>query len=182
MEHHASTTTGAPAAHKLPDLLAPDLRVVFVGTAAGKRAAATGNYYAGHGNRFWPTLFEIGLTLRRFAPCEFRDLLRLGIGLTDMSKLGSGMDHEIAGHEFDPDRFEGTVRHYHPRAIAFTSKKAASIWLRRSRTLTIAYGRQSRAAPDFPEVFILPSPSGAARSSWSIAPWQELSDWVRGSP
>src|SRR5262245_9518457 len=113
--------------HKLPDLLAHDLRVVFVGTAAGKRSAELGHYYAGRGNRFWRTLHEIGLTPRLFEPREFRDLLALGLGLTDMSKLGSGMDHQVAKHEFDPDRFVANVRRYRPRAIAFTSKKAASI-------------------------------------------------------
>ena len=45
--------------HRLPDLLLPDLRVVFVGTAAGKRSAELGHYYAGRGNRFWRTLHEV---------------------------------------------------------------------------------------------------------------------------
>src|SRR5215470_6853104 len=108
--------------HKLPDLLAPNLRLIFVGTAAGRRSAELGHYYAGRGNRFWPTLHEVGLTPRRFEPCEFRDLLALGIGLTDMSKLGFGQDHEIPSHHFDPDGFEARMRRYRPRAIAFTSK------------------------------------------------------------
>jgi TDG/mug DNA glycosylase family protein len=155
------------------------LRVVFVGTAAGKRSAEVGHYYAGRGNRFWRTLFEVGLTPRCFQPCDFRELLAFRIGLTDMSKLGSGMDHEIATCDFDPDRFEAAVRHYGPGAIAFTSKKAASIWLRTRGTRSIAHGRQPRAAHDFPEVFVLPSTSGAARSSWSLAPWQELAAWVQ---
>jgi TDG/mug DNA glycosylase family protein len=167
--------------HKLPDLLAPDLRVVFVGTAAGRRSAAVGHYYAGRGNRFWRTLHEIGLTPRCFEPKEFRKLLELGVGLTDMSKLGSGMDRQIAKHEFDAARFEVNVRRYRPRAIAFTSKKAASIWLGKSATRAIAYGRRPPTAPDFPEVFVLPSPSGAARSYWSITPWQELAAWYRAT-
>jgi TDG/mug DNA glycosylase family protein len=167
--------------HKLPDLLAPDLHVVFVGTAAGRESAARGEYYAGRGNRFWRTLHEIGTTPRLFEPCELRDLLRLGIGLTDMSKLGAGMDHQIANHEFDPKQFEANVRRYRPRAIAFTSKRAASIWLGKSTTRAIPYGRQPQTTPDFPEVFVLPSPSGAARSYWSIAPWQELADWYHAS-
>jgi TDG/mug DNA glycosylase family protein len=171
-----------PAGHKLPDLLATDLRVVFVGTAAGKRSAELGQYYAGRGNLFWRTLFEVGLTPRRFEPDEFRDLLALGIGLTDMSKLGSGMDREIAAHQFDADGFEATVRRHRPHAIAFTSKKAVGVWLRTSATGAIAYGRQRPAVPDFPEVFVLPSPSGAARAHWSIAPWQELADWVKALP
>jgi double-stranded uracil-DNA glycosylase len=167
--------------HKLPDLLAPDLRVVFVGTAAGRRSADLGHYYAGPGNRFWRTLHEVRLTPRCFKPEESHELLELGIGLTDMSKLGSGMDHQVAKHEFDPKRFEASLRRYRPRAIAFTSKKAASIWLGTSGTRAIAYGRQPPAVPDVPEVFVLPSPSGAARSYWSIAPWQELADWCRAT-
>jgi TDG/mug DNA glycosylase family protein len=164
--------------HKLPDLLAPNLRVIFVGTAAGKRSAQLGYYYAGRGNRFWRTLHEIRLTPHQFVPDEDRDLLSLGIGLTDMSKLGAGMDHQVAKHEFDPKQFEDNVRCYRPRAIAFTSKKAASIWLGRAATRTIPYGRQQERPADFPEVFVLPSPSGAARSYWDIAPWQALADWI----
>jgi double-stranded uracil-DNA glycosylase len=167
--------------HKLPDLLAPDLRVVFVGTAAGRRSAEVGHYYAGRGNRFWRTLHEVGITPRLFEPGGFRGLLALGIGLTDISKLGAGMDQQIAEHEFDPRQFEANVRHYRPRAIAFTSKKAASLWLRVSSTRGIALGRQADRPADFPEAFVLPSPSGAARSHWSIAPWQELADWVRAA-
>jgi TDG/mug DNA glycosylase family protein len=167
--------------HKLPDLLAPNLRVIFVGTAAGERSAALGHYYAGRGNRFWRTLHEVGITPRRFEPREFRELLALGIGLTDMSKLGAGMDHQIAEHEFDPEHFKTNLRRYRPRSIAFTSKKAASIWLGRTATRAIPYGRQPPTLPDFPEVFVLPSPSGAARPHWSLAPWKELADWLKSS-
>jgi double-stranded uracil-DNA glycosylase len=162
----------------LPDLLALNLRVVFVGTAAGKRSAELGHYYAGRGNRFWRTLHEVRLTPRPFEPREFRNLLTLGIGLTDMSKLGAGMDHQIAKHEFDLVQFEANVRRHRPRCIAFTSKKAASIWLGRNTTRAISYGRQQDRPADFPEAFVLPSPSGAARGHWSIRPWLELADWL----
>lgn len=164
--------------HRLPDLLLPNLRVVFVGTAAGKRSAEVGHYYAGRGNRFWRTLHEVRLTPRRFKPAEFSDLLALGIGLTDMSKLGAGMDRQIARHEFNRDRLVETIRGYRPRAIAFNGKKAASVWLGRKRTEAISYGRQPPTLPDFPDVFVLPSTSGAARSSWSIAPWHALAVWL----
>ena len=131
----------------LPDLLAPNLRVVFVGTAAGKRSAELGHYYAGRGNRFWRTLHEVGLTPRCFEPREFRDLLALGIGLTDMSKLGYGMDHQVAKHEFDPEQFEANVRRYSPRAIAFTSKKAAGIWLGRATRRSPTVSNRRRRPP-----------------------------------
>src|SRR5512145_1174339 len=42
MRKHSIISTGEAivlVGHRLPDLLAPDLRVIFVGTAAGKRSA-----------------------------------------------------------------------------------------------------------------------------------------------
>ena len=78
--------------HVLPDVLAPGLRVVFCGTAAGAVAARVGAPYAGPGNRFWWVLHEIGLTPRELRPQEFRELPRYGIGLTDVAKHASGSD------------------------------------------------------------------------------------------
>lgn len=95
-----------------------------------------------------------------------------------MSKVGSGMDHEILAHHFDVTRFEIKMRRFHPRAVAFTSKKAASLWLEQP-TGRIKTGRQPRALPGFPEVFVLCSPSGAATRYWDIAPWRDLADWLR---
>lgn len=166
------------ANHKLPNLLAPNLKVVFVGTAAGKKSAEEGAYYAHPGNRFWSALHEARITPRRYQPLEFHNLLDLGIGLTDMSKLGCGMDHKIQQELFDPDLFESNIRKHAPRAVAFTSKKAASLWLKK-RTSAIRIGRQETRPPNFPEVFVLTSPSGAASRYWDIAPWRELAAWLR---
>jgi TDG/mug DNA glycosylase family protein len=160
-------------ADRLPDLLIPRLRVIFVGTAAGKRSAEKRQYYAGRGNRFWRTLHDVGLTPCRLDPSESRQLLGLSIGLTDMSKLGAGMDHEIASHEFDPGRFMASVRYFRPAAVAFNGKKAASIWLGRKATKSIVYGRQA-PVEDFPVVYVLPSTSGAANAHWDVEPWMQL--------
>jgi hypothetical protein len=43
-----------------------------------------------------------GLTPRCFEPLDFRDVLALGIGLTDMSNFDSRMDHQAAEYEFNP--------------------------------------------------------------------------------
>ena len=165
---------------RLPDMLRDNLDVIFVGTAAGRRSAAAGVYYAHPGNYFWRTLWLVGLTPRRFAPHDFAKLRDVGLGFTDLSKSGSGMDHEIAAEEFDVATFEAKMRRHQPRAIAFTSKKAASLWLRR-RTDRIAYGRQKRRSADFCEVFVLPSPSSAARRYWKLEPWRDLADWLRAT-
>ena len=87
---------------QLPDQLCDGLKVVFVGTAAGRHSAETRAYYAHPGNRFWRTLHEVGLTPREFEPHEYRDLLELGVGFTDIAKMVSGMDHEIDSSEFEP--------------------------------------------------------------------------------
>ena len=165
---------------RLPDVLRDNLDVVFVGTAAGRRSAELGIYYAHSGNYFWRTLWLVGVTPRRFAPRDFAKLRDVGIGFTDLSKSAYGMDHDIAPADFDVTAFNAKMRQLQPRAIAFTSKKAASLWLRR-RTDRIRYGRQSRRITDFCEVFVLPSPSSAARRYWKIEPWRDLADWLRAT-
>lgn len=161
--------------HILKDLLAPDLPLWFVGTAAGPQSAAMGAYYAKPGNRFWPTLHSAGITPRRFAPHEFPLLLELGIGLTDLCKTAWGVDSAIPREAFDPAALRAKVRRYRPRALAFTSKTAASLWLGRP-TAGLAPGLQKQAA-DGPAIFVLPSPSGLATKWWSPEPWAELGEW-----
>jgi len=162
---------------KLPDQLRDRLRLVFVGTAAGQRSADLGHYYAGPGNRFWRTIHEVGITPRRYEPREFAELLKLGIGLTDVCKLGVGMDHQALKFPVDIAAFREKMLIYRPSTIAFTSKKAASLFYGRP-TKAVALGRQP-ADGDFPVVFVLASPSGAATRYWSVRPWQELADEIR---
>ena len=165
------------AMDRLPDQLAPDLRLVFVGTAASRRSAELGHYYAHPQNRFWRTLHEVGVTPRRYQPHEYASLLALGIGFTDVCKLGAGMDHEALKAGVDVAGFAAKMRTYRPATIAFTSKKAASLFYRQS-TGKIALGRQP-PRENFPTCFVLASPSGAASDAWSIKPWQELADHLR---
>ncbi|MDE5461009.1 mismatch-specific DNA-glycosylase [Bradyrhizobium sp. CSS354] len=162
--------------HRLPDLLHPNLRLVFVGTAASTRSAELGHYYAHPGNRFWRAIHEAGITLRRYQPGEFASLLELGIGFTDLSKSSAGMDHQIAAETVDVPAFRAKIKKYRPRTIAFTSKKAASLFYGRP-TSGIALGRQPRVE-SLPEVFVLPSPSGAASGHWTLEPWRELAAWI----
>jgi TDG/mug DNA glycosylase family protein len=164
--------------HILPDRLAPELDVWFVGTAAGPRSAAVGAYYAHPGNRFWRALHQAKITPRLFAPEEYPLLLDLGIGLTDFCKVSWGVDSQIARQHFDVAGFARKVKQLRPKAIAFTSKTAASLWLDRS-TGRIVIGRQKSADPVGPAVFVLPSPSGLATSYWSIEPWRDLSVFLR---
>jgi TDG/mug DNA glycosylase family protein len=164
---------------KLPDQLQPYLRLVFVGTAASQRSADLGHYYAHPGNRFWRTIHEVGITPRRYQPHEFPELLKLGIGFTDLCKFGAGMDRQALAFPIDIPGFREKMQCYRPAAIAFTSKKAASLFYGRPTT-AVVLGRQP-SQPDFPDVYVLASPSGAASGSWSVQPWQELADSIRAA-
>jgi TDG/mug DNA glycosylase family protein len=161
---------------KLPDQLTDRLRLVFVGTAAGQRSADTGHYYAHRGNRFWRTIHEVGITPRRYEPHEFAALLPLGIGFTDLCKLGSGMDHQALAFPIDIRAFREKIRRYRPGTIAFTSKKAASLFYGRP-TRAVALGRQP-PLDGFPTVFVLTSPSGAASGYWTVQPWRQLAEAI----
>ncbi len=162
--------------HVLPDLLQPGLRLVVCGTAAGAVSAAKGAYYAGPGNRFWPTLARIGLTPRILRPDEFPLLLGFGIGLTDVAKTVSGADVDLPAHAFDRARLLDRMTLVRPGCLAFNGKKAAAMALRRPTGL-LRYGPLPDA-PGWPPVVVLPSTSGAASGSWDPAPWFALARQV----
>jgi TDG/mug DNA glycosylase family protein len=162
---------------KLSDQLQENLRLVFVGTAASTRSAELGQYYAHPGNRFWRTIHRVGLTPRLYEPREFPALLELGIGFTDLCKSGAGMDHQALASTVDIPAFREKIRRYSPKTVAFSSKKAASLFYGKP-TKVVALGRQP-PSEGFPEIFVLASPSGAAAGAWSVQPWQELADWIK---
>lgn len=159
----------------LPDLLAPGLRLVFCGTAASARSAAEGAYYAHPGNLFWRALFDAGLTPRLFAPAEFRHLLPLGIGLTDLAKHHSGNDAALPRDAFDAAALRRKIRRCRPRLLAFTSKNAARAVLGGA----LDYGMQEKTF-GATRLFVLPSPSGQARGHWNLQPWLALGALYRG--
>jgi len=159
----------------LREVLRPGLRLVFCGSAPGKRSAALSEYYAGLGNRFWPTLSEIGLTPRQLSPSEFEILLTFGIGLTDLVVHEAGNDDAITFDNSARQRLEATILRYQPAYVCFNGKRSAKEFLQER---AIYYGLQSRRV-GAAQLFVAPSTSGAARRSWDLRPWQELASLVR---
>lgn len=155
----------------LPDVLAPNLRILFCGSAVGRRSAQVRAYYAGPGNLFWPMLHTIGLTPRRIAPADYRNILACGLGLTDLAKDAFGADHELPRGCYDPERLRRTVLAIRPRILAFTSKGPAKAFLGRAVETGLQAERIGRT-----EIFVLPSPSGRARRFWSEGPWKDLAE------
>jgi TDG/mug DNA glycosylase family protein len=156
----------------LPDVLEPGLDLVLCGTAAGRKSAEAGAYYAKPGNRFWPTLYEVGLTQLRLMPHEYRALLDWRIGLTDVAKEHIGQDADIDPALVDVAALHARIAAVAPAILAFTSKNAAGFALGRP-TGRIPYGFQAEMFGPT-RLFVLTSPSGAAGSNWSIEPWRML--------
>ncbi len=160
--------------HLVPDLLAPGLDLVFCGTALSPASYKARAYYANPGNAFWATLHAVGLTPERFTPPRYPELLAWGIGLTDLNKTEYGSDHELTAAAMDARSLHAKLRKFRPAAIAFTSKNAASLGL---GTKSPAYGRQAELL-EGAVVFVLASPSGRARSFWTIEPWRAAAAFV----
>jgi TDG/mug DNA glycosylase family protein len=155
-------------------VLAPGLRIVFCGSAAGAVSARKGTYYAGPGNRFWRILFETRLTPRLLAPEEFRTLPRYGLGLTDMAKHVSGSDASLPRSADDPDALAEKIHRYRPELLAFVGKRAAQVYFRhRHARRLVDYGRQEETLGPT-RIHVLPSTSGAAVRYWDEAPWRAL--------
>lgn len=163
----------------LPDLLAPGLKAVFCGSAAGAVSARKGAYYAGPGNRFWPTLYSIRMTPRLFAPEEFALLPTLGLGFTDMAKHVSGSDASLPKSADDPQAVADKITRYTPGVLAFVGKRSAQVFFRHHfGKAKIDYGIQKEVVGST-ALFVLPSTSGLAVRYWDEAPWHALAALIK---
>ena len=142
---------------------------MFCGTAPGAVSAARGAYYANPTNRFWAMLHATGLTPRRLRPEEWPQLAAYGLGLTDVCKHAFGQDAALRPDDFDAEGLRRRIAAAAPGRLAFTSKRAAAAVLGRMP----AYGPQPETIGPT-ALWVLPSPSGAARRWWDEGPWHAL--------
>lgn len=111
----------AAATKTIPDIIAPNLAVLFCGINPGLYSAFTGQHFARPGNRFWPALHEAGFTERKLHPSEQGQLLELGYGITNLVNRASAAADELSAAEFvaGGKRLRAKVRRYRPRFVAF---------------------------------------------------------------
>jgi TDG/mug DNA glycosylase family protein len=146
----------------LPDIVAPNLAVLFCGINPGMGAAAAGHHFVGRNNRFWKTMHLAGFTPEQLQPENDRSLLSYGCGLTALVSRPTRSAADLLPGELAAESlaFRKKIRQYTPRFIAFPGKAGyASLAKKRD----IDWGLQ-------PEPFegsiawILPNPSGLNRS------------------
>ena len=108
------------AGRTVPDLIAPDLRVLFCGINPGLYSAATRHHFARPGNRFWPALHRAGFTERVLGAWEEDRLLERGYGITNLVARATAAAAELTSEELRAgrDRLLRKVRRYRPRWVA----------------------------------------------------------------
>jgi TDG/mug DNA glycosylase family protein len=147
---------GAPSA--VPDVLAPDLQVVFCGINPGFVSAAAGAHFANPRNDFWRLLHDAGFTPRLLAPDEQFETLRYGVGLTNAALRTTRGSSDLRRGDFAgaAERLGALAEELHPRWIAFVGKEAYRGTFGERPTL----GEQERTLGET-RLFVLPSTSPA---------------------
>ena len=157
----------------LPDLLKPDLQIVFCGTAAGDKSAERKAYYAGRGNLFYFMLATCGFTPSLFAPEQFPELVKYQIGLTDLAKYIHGMDKDLKSEDYDTDSFAEKILKYQPKIICFNGKEAAKVYFNLKDTKLVSYGIQEKTIGKT-KLYVAPSTSFSARKYWDDSYYMQL--------
>ncbi|MBX3063874.1 MAG: G/U mismatch-specific DNA glycosylase [Anaerolineae bacterium] len=148
----------ASAGKTVPDLVAPNLRVLFCGINPGLYSGYSGHHFARPGNRFWGTLYNAGFTDRLLKPQEERELLTLGIGITNLVERATATAAELSAEELAAggQRLLATVERYQPRVVAVLGISAFRLAFNQQRAV-IGKQEQSLARS---ALWILPNPSG----------------------
>ncbi|HHY55546.1 MAG TPA: G/U mismatch-specific DNA glycosylase [Chloroflexi bacterium] len=148
----------AAADRGIADVIAPRLRVLFVGINPGLYSGWSGHHFARPGNRFWPTLYAAGFTPRQLHPSEQHRLLDYGCGVTNFVNRATATAAEVSADELiaGAARLEYIVRHFQPQAVAVLGITAYRTAFRRPKA---QLGRQPDALAEAP-VWVLPNPSG----------------------
>jgi TDG/mug DNA glycosylase family protein len=156
----------------VPDVLAPDLRIVFVGINPGRVSAEARAHFANPRNDFWRLLHAAQLTSRLYTPQEQFFLLEEGIGVTNAAYRTTPGSSDLLRGDFtgSADRLERIARELRPRWLAFVGKEA----YRGAFGTRPELGLQREMFGDT-KLFVLPSTSPAN----AAVPWDERLRWFR---
>jgi TDG/mug DNA glycosylase family protein len=148
----------------VPDLVGPDLRLLFVGINPGLWTAATQTHFAHPGNRFYPALLEAGIIGRPIDrgvgmdDADRRHLLERGIGITNVVARATAKASDLGRAELRDGgvRLRSFVRRHRPRVVAVAGITA----------YRVAFDAPRAAVGEQPErfegahLFVVPNPSG----------------------
>jgi double-stranded uracil-DNA glycosylase len=148
----------AAAGRQVPDVLAPGLRVLFCGINPGLWSAAVGHHFARPGNRFWKALHHGGFTPRLLAPEEEGELLRVGLGVTNLVERATAGAAELGPEELrvGAERLAAKAADAGPEVVAVLGVGAYRTALARPRAGVGPQPERIGGAA----AWLLPNPSG----------------------
>lgn len=147
-----------PGGQDVPDVVGPDLAVLFCGINPGLTSGSLGQHFARPGNRFWKVLYGAGFTDRVLTPAEQSLMLDYRLGITNLvgRTTRAGADVGAAELAEGAQMLAHKVERWKPAWVAVLGVVA----YRR------AFGRPSATIGRQPErigsagIWLLPNPSG----------------------
>ncbi|MBS1119712.1 MAG: mismatch-specific uracil/thymine DNA-glycosylase [Deltaproteobacteria bacterium] len=143
---------------RVPDVIAPDLDVLFCGINPGLYSAAVGHHFAGPGNLFWRTLSGAGFTPRLLSAFEEHELLSLGYGITNLVSRSSAAADEVSKEELRAGArtLRRKVLKFTPRFLAVCGLVAYRLGFERPKARVGLQAERIGATA----IWLLPNPSG----------------------
>lgn len=142
----------------IPDVLARDLVVIFVGINPGLWSGAVGHHFARPGNRFWKALHGSGFTDRVLSPLEDATLLEWDLGLTNLVARTTATADELSRDELrgGAGLLAERLAPLRPGTVAVLGIGAYRTGFERPRA---TLGPQEEGVGDA-RLWVLPNPSG----------------------
>ena len=143
---------------RVPDIIAPNLKVLFCGINPGLYSAAVGHHFARPGNRFWPALHLGGFTPRVLTGYEEAELLAAGYGITNVVDRATAGADELSAEELREGgkRLRKKILKYRPGVLAVLGVGA---YREAFGNKEATVGRQEEKV-GATRLWVLPNPSG----------------------
>ena len=142
----------------VPDVIGRGLRILFCGINPGLYSGAVGHHFARPGNRFWKALHGSGLTPTLLSPFAERELVALGLGVTNLVDRATATADRLSREELERGarRLAAKVRRYAPANVVFLGIGAYRTAFGRPKA---SLGLQEDAIGGA-RIWLLPNPSG----------------------
>ncbi len=143
------------------DVIAPGLAVLFVGLNPGRWSATFGHHFAGPGNHFWRLLHEAGFTPGRLSPDREGELLRHGIGITNVVGRPSRGENELSWEELEAGgaALREKVARFRPRVVALLGLNVYRAYCGLPLGAPVQWGLQARQTVPGVLEFVAANPS-----------------------
>jgi len=142
----------------LPDIIAPNLKILFSGINPSLYSAAVGHHFARPGNRFWQSIYLAGFTDRLLSPFEDQTLLDREFGLTNLAARATARADELTAEDLliGHQSLAAKIEQYRPKYLAMLGISAYRTAFNQPKA---QMGLQKE--PLFStKIWVLPNPSG----------------------